>query len=113
MTEQFDIECPYDKVTLKMAALSLADKLTDDIGDKIASEANTLCDITDEAGLKKKAAEYHGLSLEMFINSPNYKILMSEFKGYLVKETIKIMQKQGLTSEEAWAFFLLGIGRLT
>ncbi len=58
----------------------------------------------DRALKNIKIATWHGISLEVLINSPNYAILCEEYTEYGIRTWIDRMQKEvGLTEPQAWA----------
>ena len=65
----------------------------------------------DAAKFKENAANFHGIGLLDLINSPNYSILMNEYKDTIWNLIhTKIMKKLNLKEKEAWALLCAGLG---
>lgn len=102
-----DINCPYHAVDLKIALIGVGNLLTPEVQEKIVAQLNTIGDgIEDRASLNKKAAEFHGISMEMLINSPNMSELASQYRNHLFYEAIKVLEGLGFSNKQAWACLL-------
>ena len=98
-----EIDCPYDDLTLRLAVISLGDKFTEDIQKNLLSKLEVNKPIT-----KNVVAEFHGITLEQLINSPNYEILLNEHRESIVKNFLKVVKNEGCFSDqEAWALLIL------
>jgi hypothetical protein len=57
---------------------------------------------------KRNVAEYHGISIEQLINSPNYSQFVKEWKENNTKLVMKAIQEAlSLTDEETWVFMAM------
>lgn len=63
--------------------------------------------------LNKKIADFHGISVEQLINSPNYKVLNEEYGGHYVREMVaSLKQEMGATDVQAWAVIAVAMGKI-
>jgi|GEM_PF-3214379 len=102
---------PYSEDELHIALITLAqdekrlrrmNKKVDELRKKKKKIWNL--PIKNKQGFNKKTAEFHGITLEILINSNNYKILCDEYYTHLYEELIqKLMKVFTLTRKEVWA----------
>jgi len=107
-----EMVCPYDKITLKLAMLSL-DKKMEDV--ELAKRINTRLSkflIKDKAELNKRIAEYNGIEVVDLINSSNYATLKQEFTQSLMYKAMDVLKEESFTDKEAWALVAVGTGNL-
>lgn len=103
------IQCPYDKLTLKVAILSAGPKL-----EKISDEKIEEWGKTQRADMSKDAiAKFHGITVKDLINSPNYEILKSEYEASAVENALEFFRTEiGLDHKEAWAILMMGTNHI-
>ena len=107
-----EIVCPYDEITLRLALLSLEEKMGDEsLGKRVNSRLSEFL-IDDKADLNKKIAEHNGISVMDLINSPNYGELTAEFSKILMLKSIAILKEERFSDKEAWALVAIGTGTL-
>ena len=68
--------------------------------------------VSNKVELNKEVAENNGISVETLINSPNYNVLIEEYKNKLIYDTVAVMKKAGLEDKQAWAIIAQGLGLL-
>lgn len=101
-----NINCPYDKLTIKIANITAASKLNDALENKenelkLAAAFST---IPDRAPTKPEIADFHQIPLEMLINSPNIELLVSQYYQAIATKVVNSLEEiAGLTNKEAWA----------
>lgn len=62
----------------------------------------------DTAEYNRRAAEYHGITVEMLINSPNLRYLLHSYHGHIYERIRRQVQgKLDLTDAESWAVMIL------
>ena len=105
------IEIPYSKDELRFAVLGVKEEQLDEKKlDAFFNERENKVP-KDKKEWNKKAAEFHGITVEQLINSPNYKILSDECIGQFIKQLVeKLQERLGITDKQAWAFILVGMG---
>lgn len=109
------MEIPYDEWELRIALISLigdekkfTEKKFREIEDKLKGKISA-----DKEDLNKKIAEYHDVTIEQLINSPNYKVLCGEYIFSLYKKIAeKFVEKFKITDKQAWAIIASSIGLL-
>lgn len=107
------MEIPYNEWDLRIALISLDEnKLTEEkfkeLGTELAEKISA-----NGKDLNTKIAEYHGISVEALIKSPNYEILCEEYKERVIREFAnKIMEKLEITEKQAWALIAVAFGLL-
>lgn len=108
------MKIPYDWWELRLALLGLDEEKFDK--DKMKEMNDTIESVLPKEEVKdlnKRIAEFHGISVEQLINSPNYKVLCSEFiENALRKVAGMVMKKFDIAEKEAWALIALGLGLL-
>src|SRR5271168_3873147 len=106
------LNIPYDAMTLRIAVLGASRKL--EAYEKEHGEGSVLKKM-DELGVQspdgaefnKQACEYHGVSMETYINSPNYETLKTEFAFTLMRKLVGTVKDAfGLEDKEAWGLVL-------
>lgn len=61
--------------------------------------------------LNARVAEFHGITVDTLVNSPNYTTLTSEYGEDVLKRLIgRMKEKLGLTDLQAWTLFAIGKG---
>lgn len=71
--------------------------------EKLGEETNKALP-ANKKEMNTKTAEFHGITVEQLISSPNYQMLCQEFAESLTTDFIKALQeKAGLTEVQAWA----------
>lgn len=109
------IKLPYSKIDLQIAVISAAFKIPDDeseyerIFQEIFQEIEKETGVSDfnNAEINIAIAEKNRISVKVLLNSPNYKILLEEYKNFIWRKIHqKIMEKFGLTEIEAWALIV-------
>lgn len=104
------IKVPYSLMELRAALIIFDEKDLDEKKmNELAAEFDSVLSADDH---NQRIAEYHGISVEQLINSPNYKALCGEYGESVVKEFAKkLKEKFEITDKEAWAlvFFCLGL----
>jgi hypothetical protein len=107
------MNCPYDKRTLRLTALEVDSKLTDEKIKKleeIVEKQNTFNDISDKQVLNERVSKENGVSVVELINSPNYEKLIDEYTTKLAYELIEqIKSKVGFSDKEAWTLLVLAV----
>ena len=111
------LSCPYDKLSLMTALFTADAKLVayeKEHGEgSIESAMTFLPSVKTGADENRAAAEYHGITVEGLINSPNYKILKEEFAAsFISKGLARLKENFGLDDKEAWAIVMAGTGKL-
>lgn len=102
------MKIPYSKNELLIALTGIDEKkLSKEILEKLKKELDTSVP-KNPAEVKLKMAEHHGISVEVLVNSPNYKILAEEYQVYSMHSVIKkIVEMTDLTVKQAWALLAL------
>ena len=99
------IGIPFDKWDVLIAL--------EQLGDPDSEEMKELALKMDEIGKEllpadrtlknSKIASWHGITLELLINSPNYVVMCEQYEEYGIKTWVERMQKDlGLTEVQAW-----------
>lgn len=104
---------PYSEIQLHTALIGLKKKLNEENQKKLEEltiEFKVL--LPDEKkSLNQTISQFHGISVEQLINSPNYSILCQEYKEHVLKKLAQsLKEKIGVTDEQAWALIALSIG---
>ena len=101
---------PYDKMDLLLSLLSIKEEyLTEDLENEMSNIGKN---VSNKVELNKEVAENNGISVETLINSPNYNVLIEEYKNKLIYDTVAVMKKAGLEDKQAWAIIAQGLGLL-
>lgn len=106
------MKIPYSSWELRFALMNLSE---DKFNEKKMKEIENELAIPskDKKELNKAIAEYHGISVEKLVDSPNYKILCQEYEENTVYQLVKkFIEKFGITEKEAWALVAYGLGLL-
>ena len=100
------MKCPYSKIQLQIALYAVERKFLDyekTHGEGAAEQVMAENFSKNSVG-NKEAAEYHGISLETLINSPNYSVLCSSYAASQYHKVMEFLKAEfGLTDKEAWA----------
>jgi hypothetical protein len=65
------------------------------------------------ADLNKVIAEFHGIGVMDFINSPNMALLQSAYTEHKLLWAIDVLKDEfGLSNKQAWAMIMMGLGLL-
>ena len=108
------MECPYDKLTLQVAIISASGKIEKFVKehgeDALADKLNALAPhAATGAVYNQLVADFHGISVETLVNSPNYSKLKEEHMVNLYQKAIGILETDvSLTNKEAWAVITAG-----
>lgn len=104
------IKIPYSSWELRRALLGLPmEKFTTEKVAELKAEFPVPSD--GKSGLDRMVAEYHGISVEKLLNSPNYNTLCREYEENILKKlSKKLVEKFGITDKEAWALIVYGLG---
>lgn len=112
------MEIPYDKDELRFAilGLGLSGTTKNKAGkEKIKKAADRQKDYVpdNKKDFNKKVAEYNGLSVKEFLDSPNYKVLCQEyFDSFTKKFANELTKELNITKKEAWAIIAYAFGLL-
>lgn len=113
------MKCPYSSWDLQLALLSIInDKKFDEKtmlkkAKEIEREMESAGFPKEKKDLNKKIAEYHGIGVEILVNSSNYKVLCQEYQDCMLCQVIKkLKEKLKITDEQAWAITMVGLGLL-
>lgn len=99
------IKIPYSSMELRVALLNFDENKFSE--DKIKELKSEFEDLSNDKDQNKRVAEYHGISVEQLINSPNYKVLCEEYGESIIYEFVKkLKEKFETTDKEAWALVL-------
>ena len=95
------IVCPYDSLTVKVAMLSAAPKFEKYIEEHNLTSLDEAIDMPlTKADMNVACANYHGIPLETYINSPNYVALSESFEKEIISRfTIWLKDKVGLSDK--------------
>lgn len=103
-----NIKVPYSKLELLLAAIHAGDKLgrlgkesEDIIKDKL-----TRLSPDDNKSKNAEIAEFHGISVQDLINSPNMVYMSSQYDHHLVNQSIEILKSFDFSDKESWAILL-------
>lgn len=101
------ITSPHSVLTLKIAALGMVKKLSvyEEKNGQGSTKARVeeIC-VTPEGTFAERAAVFHGITVEQFINSTNYTTLFDEYSQNITTKVIHSLESTfDLTNEEAWA----------
>ncbi len=106
------VKIPYSEIELKIALLGIDEAKFKEIGEELKKELETIGP-NNQAELNQKTAEYHGITLETLINSPNYGKLCEKYQEYVFEIIIKkLTNSPGLTKKQAWGVVAAGLGLL-
>ena len=107
------VECPHDKLALQIAMLSASRKIEE--YEKKNGEGSMIKKIEEAkleapqsvADLNKSTAEFHGITVEQLINSPNYNKLKEEFGESAIERLLKFLNAEfELSNPEGWAILM-------
>lgn len=110
------MKCPYNQLELSLALLRFNSKLEkgeldDNKIQQVALESPGHKFPESKADQNKVIAEANGIDVPTLINSPNYAVLVAEYKHDLLRKTINDFQeKAGLNNDEAWALVMASVG---
>lgn len=96
------MKIPYDEFDLLMARFSI--KIDDpEKAESVCQEAFALMP-KSKAEFNEVVAAHNGISVVDLINSPNYKVLGSEYVESIIKIVVeKLKSDLGLTDVQAWS----------
>lgn len=105
------MKIPYSEVELYVVFIALAqdEKRLRRMNKKVEELRKKKTKIWDapirnKKEFNEKTAEFHGITLEMLINSKNYKTLCDGYYAFLYEKMIqKLMKVFKLTHKEGWA----------
>lgn len=101
------INIPYSQFELDIALLSISNRLEEENFTEIMQEFVTAFEEKTgktQAERNKKIAEFHGITVSEFINSPNLTTLVEMFQeSYTIEMKNTLMEKLGVSDKEAWA----------
>ena len=61
--------------------------------------------------LNKAIADYHGISVEKLMNSPDFKDLCRKYEEYTIRQVAEKFEKKfSITEKEAWALLAYALG---
>ena len=89
---------------LKIAAMNAKEEdLTEETAKKIGEEfEKTMPYYQNQAEYNKAVADFHGISVVDYINSPNMDKLKGDFFSRDIKRMLDIYQQQGFSDKLAW-----------
>lgn len=96
------VKIPYSKMELQIASFDLMSRLEKDteIREKFEIVAKAL---VIEPGTKLKCvAEYHGIQLELLVNSPNMNNLVDAWEENRAKHIVSKFEEIGFDVKESW-----------
>lgn len=111
------VQCPYNELELLISLGAAAKKL------EAYEEKNGKDSVTkklDESGLSsppdkqlnQEVANFHGVSLETLVNSPNYSKLKDEYGEHKLKQLLEFFESEfGLDNKEGWSLLAQSLGR--
>jgi len=106
------INIPYSQFELDIALLGISNRLEEDKSAEIMQEFVTSFEEKTgktQAERNKKIAEFHGITVSEFINSPNLTTLVEMFQeSYTIEMKNTLMEKLGVSDKEAWAIITYG-----
>ena len=105
------MQIPYTEHELLIALLGIDDNKLEEakLEELMAEFIGKLPE--ENRDLNKKIAEFHGISVEGLLNSPNYKILCQEYGERVIRQLIKNLQEKfGLTDQQSWALYAKATG---
>ena len=105
------MKIPYSEIELRIVLATLSQdkkrlRRMNKKVDELKKEKRNIWDaqIKDKQEFNKKAAEFHGITVETLINSQNYKTLCDEYYTHLYEKLVqKLMEVFKLTHKEVWA----------
>ena len=93
-----------------MSIIDKDEKEFEEKSEEINKEFEALLPVAKK-DLNAKVAEFHGITVDTLVNSPNYTILTSEYGKDVLKRLIgRTREKLGLTDLQAWTLFAIGKG---
>ena len=110
--EMAKIKCPYNKIEM-LTALSSVEKLLEGKEEAIAERLSSMGAQHNDshAGLNRDIAEFHGISVMDFINSPNMALLQAAYTEHKLLWAIDVLKDEfGLSNKQAWAMVMMGLG---
>jgi len=115
------MKIPYTEVELRiaLAMLSQDEKRLHQMNkkvDELEKEKKIIWNeqIKNKKELNQKTAEFHGITVEILVNSKNYKILCDEYYTHIYEQIARVFIKTfQLTHEEAWAIIAEELGLLS
>jgi len=104
------IKIPYTLLELRIALVSFNENKFDE---KKLEEIR--CEfaipVYEKKDRNKQVANYHGISLEKLIDSPNYEVLCKEYEESILYLFVKkLIEKFEITEKEAWAVVVYCLG---
>lgn len=105
------LKAPYSKWEMMGALGGITEEQAKKM-EKLGEETDKLVP-SNKKELNAKTAEFHGITTEQLINSPNYQMLCQEFAESLIMNFIEILKKKvGLTEVQAWATYFASKGEI-
>lgn len=104
------IKCPYNEIQMLSGLLSAANKIEEfqgntpsfDLFSALKDECPWMDE--DERSFTVQCSDYHGVTPDVLVNSPNYILLQQEFQEFNMMRLIDAFKKTfNLTDKEAWA----------
>lgn len=108
------IDIPYDCFELLMELSSIdTEKFSEEKEEKLKKEFECLLP-QEHREKNKKIAEFHEISVECLVNSPNYEVLCEQYENDILEKVIKkITEIFEITEKQAWALFAFHKGLLS
>ena len=108
------MEFPYTESELKAALFLIGEKVEGDEGAvKRIEETATNYFPPNESELKKKIAEFHGITVKDLISSTNYQILYDEYIFKSMRKIVELLKNElNLSDVQAWASVALASGQI-
>jgi len=110
------IKLPYNKIELLTTLIGIEKKISvkklKKVGEEIKAELkDRLPD--DEKSINTIIAKQNGISVEALINSPNLKLLQSQYQDSILTDVVgKLETKLKLDNKEVWALLAGASGML-
>lgn len=104
------VEIPYSECELRCAlnGLNVDKSAVDEVKDGFKDEL-----LIERKELNKKIAEFHGISVEILVNSQNYIVLCDEYWSDMLERFVdKLVEKIGITHVQAYALAASGLGMI-
>ncbi len=108
------MKIPYSEIELLVAFELLIEKISLDYFERKMKELEPELSSSapsDVETFNRKMAEYHGITVEQLLASPNIADLLRQFCWSLIcAAQTKFKDKLGITDKEAWAIIAAGLG---
>jgi len=107
------LNVPYDALSLQIALLGVGRKLEEyeqkngegSVQKKFEESKLTVPE--GGAEFNKAAAAHHGISVEAYLNSPNYAVLKQDYGLSMMNKVMDMLKTEfGFSDKEAWAMVL-------